>query len=394
APRGRVISAPLDRPQAEHWVDVVPEGSAVIEALTIAGGSLLVSTSEHAVSHLWRYALDGSGGQEMGLPEPGAIVGIDAEPAVERAFVTFTSFARPPALWRWEAGESLEPWSHHVSPIDPARYEVRQVFYESTDGARVPMFLISQPGSSSPQPAVLTGYGGFAIASTPAFSPGIVAWCDAGGLYALAGIRGGGEYGEEWHEAGMRHRKQQVFDDFAAAAAWLADQGLTTPERLAIRGGSNGGLLVGATVTQRPDLCKAAVCAVPLLDMLRYDRYLIGALWVPEYGDPADPDDFKTLFAYSPYHRVVDGFDYPALLILTAESDSRVDPMHARKFAARMQTAVQGVRATQAGADSLILLRVESRAGHGLGKPRWKQADELADTWAFIVWQLGLPNPI
>jgi prolyl oligopeptidase len=247
------------------------------------------------------------------------------------------------------------------------------------------MFLVSA-AATSPLPAaptVLSGYGGFAIASTPAFSPGIVAWCDAGGVFALAGIRGGSEYGEEWHRAGMRDHKQQVFDDFAAAGDWLVAEGRTSRDRLAIRGGSNGGLLVGATVTQRPDLCRAAVCAVPLLDMLRYHRFLIGALWVPEYGDPDDPDDFAVLHAYSPYHHVVDGARYPAILITTAESDSRVDPMHARKFAARLQAA--------AGPDSgPVLLRVESRAGHGVGKPRWKQADELADSWAFLFWQLGV----
>jgi prolyl oligopeptidase len=248
------------------------------------------------------------------------------------------------------------------------------------------MFLVTARGvEPSPEMStVLSGYGGFAIPSTPGFSPGLVAWCDAGGLFALAGIRGGGEYGEDWHRAGMLHNKQQVFDDFAAAAEWLVDQGRTTRERLAIRGGSNGGLLVGATVVQRPDLCRAAVCAVPLLDMLRYQRFLIGALWVPEYGDPDDADDFAALYAYSPYHHVSEGVEYPAVLITTAESDSRVDPMHARKFAALLQAS------TTSSEHRPVLLRVETRAGHGLGKPRWKQADELADTWAFLFWQLGV----
>ncbi len=229
---------------------------------------------------------------------------------------------------------------------------------------------------------MLYGYGGFAVTSTPAFSPGIVAWCEAGGVYALAGIRGGGEYGEDWHRAGMLQRKQNVFDDFAAAADWLVAEGRTSRRRLAIRGGSNGGLLVGATLVQRPDLSRAVVCAVPLLDMLRYQRFLIGALWVPEYGDPDDPEDFAALFAYSPYHNVVDGRPYPAVLVLTAETDARVDPMHARKFTARLQAATAG--------DAPVLLRVESRAGHGVGKPRRKQADELADTWAFVLWQLDV----
>jgi prolyl oligopeptidase len=273
--------------------------------------------------------------------------------------------------------------------VDPGGYQVGQVFYPSSDGARVPMFLVSRAGAGrSPEtPAVLTGYGGFAIASTPAFSPGLVAWCDAGGLYAVAGIRGGAEYGEDWHRAGMGHNKQQVFDDFAAAATWLTGEGWTSRDRLAIRGGSNGGLLVGATITQHPELCRAAVCGVPLLDMIRYHRFLIGALWVPEYGDPEDPEDFAVLHGYSPYHHVAEGAAYPAVIITTAESDSRVDPLHARKFAARLQAA-------PASPDRPVLLRVETRAGHGVGKPRWKQADELADTWAFVFWQLGVRDEL
>ena len=339
------------------------------------------------MSRLWRYGLDGTGGEEVPLPEPGSLAGLDADPLIGRAFFTFTSFARPPELWRWTPDGGAERWSEPAgAAIDPDRYRVEQVFYPSTDGTDVPMFVVSAPGSGrSPEtPTVLSGYGGFAISSTPAFSPGLVAWCDAGGVFALACIRGGGEYGEDWHRAGMLHNKQQVFDDFAAAADWLVDQGRTSRERLAIRGGSNGGLLVGVTLVQRPHLCRAAVCAVPLLDMLRYHRFLIGGLWVPEYGDPDDADDFGVLYAYSPYHHVADGVAYPAVLITTAESDSRVDPMHARKFAARLQAA------TSSGKDRPVLLRVETRAGHGLGKPRWKQAEELADMWAFLFWQLGL----
>jgi prolyl oligopeptidase len=385
APRGRVVSAPVDRPQAEHWETIVPEGTAVVEAAVVAGGSLVVATTEHAVSHLWRHRLDGSGREEIPLPEPGSLAGLDADPRVERAFFTFTSFARPPELWRWTADGGAERWSRSpTGGLDPAHYVVEQVFYPSTDGTDVPMFVVSPAGSEpSPEtPTVLSGYGGFAISSSPAFSPGLVAWCDAGGVFALACIRGGGEYGEDWHRAGMLHHKQQVFDDFAAAADWLVAERRTSRDRLAIRGGSNGGLLVGATLVQRPDLCRAAVCAVPLLDMLRYHRFLIGGLWVPEYGDPDDADDFAALLAYSPYHHVSDGVAYPAVLLMTAESDSRVDPMHARKFAARLRAA------TSSGNDRPVLLRVETRAGHGIGKPRWKQAEELADTWAFLAWQL------
>ena len=387
APRGRIVAAPAATPQMEGWTTVVAEGEAVLDGMAVAGPSLLVVTSEHAASRLWRYGLDGAAPpEEIALPGLGTVGAVDADPAVERAFLTFTSFTAPPSLWRWSGGDpaALVAWSDHPSPVDPSRFRTEQVFYPSTDGTRIPLFLVSavdtEPDPDTP--TVLYGYGGFAVTSTPAFSPGIVAWCEAGGVYALAGIRGGGEYGEDWHRAGMLHRKQNVFDDFAAAADWLVAEGRTSPGRLAIRGGSNGGLLVGATVVQRPDLCRTAVCAVPLLDMLRYQRFLIGALWVPEYGDPDDPEDFAALLAYSPYHNVVDGQAYPSLLVLTGESDSRVDPMHARKFTARLQAC---------GAP--VLLRVESRAGHGVGKPRWKQADELADTWSFLCWQLGVDQP-
>ena len=386
APRGRVVSADLDQPEAGSWETIVPESEAVIESAVVAGDILLVSSAEHAVSRLHRYGLDGSGGTEVALPELGSLEGLDADPAAERAFLTFTSFAWPSELWRWTPGGGLEPWSSLGSPIDPDAFTVEQVFYPSTDGTDVPMFLVRAAATpvGPDTPTVLSGYGGFAVASTPGFGPGLVAFCEAGGTYAIAGIRGGGEYGEDWHRAGMLANKQQCFDDFFAAADWLVAEGRTSRHRLAIRGGSNGGLLIGAALTQRPDLCRAAVCAVPLLDMVRYHRFLIGALWVPEYGDPADPDGFADLYAYSPYHRVVDGTAYPATIITTAESDSRVDPAHARKFAARLQAA------TGTASDSPVLLRIEDRAGHGLGKPVWKQADEGTDVWSFVSWQLGM----
>ncbi|HEV2069795.1 MAG TPA: prolyl oligopeptidase family serine peptidase, partial [Acidimicrobiales bacterium] len=258
--------------------------------------------------------------------------------------------------------------------------------YSSTDGVEVPLYLVqretTRPGPDTP--VVLTGYGGFGIASGPAWSPMAVAVADAGGIYAVAGIRGGAERGEDWHKAGMRQHKQQSFDDFIAAADWLVAEGLTSRSRLAIRGGSNGGLLVGAALTQRPDLCAAVHCAVPLLDMVRFPQFLIARLWVPEYGDPELAEEFAWLHAYSPYHRVVDGTCYPAVLLTTAESDSRVDPCHARKFAARLQAA------TSCGEERPVLLRVETRAGHGAGKPVGKQADEAADVLAFVFDQLGV----
>jgi len=389
APRGRVIAASVHDPAVGAWQTVVAESGAVIEAAVVAGQWLLVASIERGVSRLDRYRLDGSDRAAIALPETGSIGALDADPAHERAFLTFTSFTRPSSLLRWTPTTGIEAWSRFGSPIAPADFVTETVSFPSTDGAEVPMFIV-RAATTTPTadtPTVLTGYGGFAIVSSPAFSPGLVSFCQAGGTYAVAGIRGGGEYGEEWHRAGMLDRKQQVFDDFAAAADWLVASGRTSRARLAIRGGSNGGLLVGATITQRPDLCRAAVCAVPLLDMLRYHRFLIGALWVPEYGDPDSPADFAVLHAYSPYHHIVDGTAYPAVLMLAAESDSRVDPMHARKFTARLQAAAA---VHDPSAEGPVLLRIETRAGHGQGKPASKQADELADTWAFLAWQLGL----
>lgn len=389
APRGRVVTADLDRPEAGHWTDLVPESSAVIDSAVVAGRRLVVASAEHAVSRLHHYALDGTDGQGIELPELGSIGGFDADPAAEMVFFTFTSFARPSGMWRWTPDAPVEPWTHFPSPVDAGAFAVDQVFYPSTDGTEVPMFLVRAAGTTvtPDSPTLLTAYGGFAITNTPGYSSATVAFCEAGGVWAVAGIRGGGEYGEDWHRAGMLANKQQCFDDFYAGADWLVVEGRTSRERLAIRGGSNGGLLVGAAVTQRPDLCQAAVCMVPLLDMLRYHRFLIGALWVPEYGNPDDPEQFAVIAAYSPYQRVADGTRYPATLITTAESDSRVDPMHARKFAARLQAA------TSAPEERPVLVRIESRAGHGVGKPAWKQADEAADVFAFVFWQLGMEAP-
>ena len=389
SPRGRVVSALLASPQVDHWTTVVPESDAVIEGVAVAGGWLLVSSAAHAVSRLARYRLDGSDAQDVVLPELGSVGALDADPDHERAFFTFTSFARPPGLWRWTPDAGVEPWTRFPSPVDPDDFAVEQVFYPSTDGTPVPMFLV-QAASTVPSPGtptLLTAYGGFAISNSPAYSAATVAFCEAGGVWVVAGIRGGGEYGEDWHRAGMLAGKQQSFDDFYAAADWLVAEGRTSRDRLAIRGGSNGGLLVGAALTQRPDLCRAALCAVPLLDMLRYHRFLIGALWVPEYGDPDDAEQFAVIAAYSPYQHLVDGTTYPATLVTTAESDSRVDPLHARKFAARLQAA------TAAPAERPVLVRIETRAGHGVGKPAWKQADEAADVWAFVLWQLGVGAP-
>jgi prolyl oligopeptidase len=268
--------------------------------------------------------------------------------------------------------------------LEPDRFEVHQVTYHSRDGTPITMFVVHQRRLvlDGDNPTYLTGYGGFNISMSPAFSRSLLLWLERGGVVAVPNLRGGGEYGEAWHQAGMLARKQNTFDDFIAAAEYLIDQGYTSRRRLAIAGGSNGGLLMGAVLTQRPDLFRAVVIQVPLLDMLRYHRFRIARLWIPEYGSADDPEQFRWLRAYSPYHNVGDGTAYPATLLATAESDTRVDPLHARKMAARVQAA--------STSGHPVLLRLESRAGHGAGKPVSKVLEELVDSWSFVFAELGV----
>jgi prolyl oligopeptidase len=308
-----------------------------------------------------------------------------------RPFVTFTSFTMPPALMAVNAAtlrvELFGSTGDLLLPFDPAAYVIEQVWYPSKDGTPISMFLVSQRASSAaawPSEArnarrrlLLSGYGGFNISLTPAFDPSDFLWLDAGGTLAVANLRGGGEYGDAWHRAGMRERKQTVFDDFISAAEWLSASGRAAPGQIAIEGGSNGGLLVAAAMVQRPDLFGAVVCRVPVADMLRYHLFTVGRFWIPEYGCADDPGDFLFLYSYSPYHNVADGVAYPPTLVMTADTDDRVAPGMAKKFAARLQEAV----AEEGGP---ILLRVETRAGHGAGKPISKQIDEQADIYAFL----------
>jgi prolyl oligopeptidase len=306
----------------------------------------------------------------------------------EELFYGFSSYTVPPAVYRVDlATGTADLWQGVDADVDSARFEVRQVGVRSRDGTEVTMFLVHRSGlaKDGDNPVYLTGYGGFNISMTPSFSRSLLLWLECGGVVAIPNIRGGGEYGERWHQAGMLGRKQNSFDDFIAAAEWLITERYTTPARLAAAGGSNGGLLMGAVLTQRPDLFRAVVVQVPLLDMLRYHRFIIARLWIPEYGSAEDPTQFPWLRAYSPYHHVRDGVVYPAVLLATAESDSRVDPMHARKMAARLQAASASSRP--------ILLRLESKAGHGAGKPLNKVLEELTDTWAFVFSELGVEFP-
>ena len=410
APRGRVVTADLADPTPDRWRTVVPESDDVIEGVAVTRGSLLVASTRDALGRLHRLPLTAlatagapdpemAGGvpepTEIALPEPGSLSGVAGDRDSETAVVAFTSWARPSELWRWTpAGpdlpgspdEGLERWSDLPSSVDPAAYSVGVDRYPSTDGTEITLFTLRRDDvvPTAATPTLLTGYGGFSVTMSPAYSPTAVAVADDGGVFAVACIRGGAEGGEEWHRAGMRERKQQVFDDFAAAADWLVAEGRTGRDHLAIRGGSNGGLLVAAELVQRPDLCRAAICAVPLTDMVRFPQFLIARLWTPEYGDPDVAEEFAWLWAYSPYHHVVEGTCYPATLVLTGERDSRVDPAHARKFGAALAWA------TSCGDERPVLVRVESQAGHGQGKPTSKQADEAADVHTFLRWQIGL----
>ncbi|MEY2403706.1 MAG: prolyl oligopeptidase, partial [Acidimicrobiaceae bacterium] len=383
ADRGRVIAVDLDG-DLSRWQTLVPESASVIDGVSVSKESLLVATTKRAVSALDRHDASGAHVGSIALPEQGSLAGVATSRETELGVFAFTGFARPSTLLRWTP-DGVVPWSDLPGGPDPTRFAVEQRTYPSTDGTDVAMFIVSgaEEGDAGPRRTILYGYGGFAITMSPAYSPIIAAFVEEGGRYAVACIRGGAEEGETWHRAGMREHKQQVFDDFHAAGDWLVANGITSREQLAIRGGSNGGLLVGAAITQRPDLCRAAICAVPLLDMVRFHHFLIAKLWIPEYGDPDVAEEFAWLYAYSPYHRVVDGRCYPATLIETGEDDSRVDPAHARKFGARLQEA------TSCGEDHPVLVRIEAKAGHGQGKPASRQADEAADVLAFLDWQLA-----
>jgi prolyl oligopeptidase len=382
----RLYLADATGPAPQGWREVVPpRPDAVLDGFLVTRHGLALSYLERATSRLRLTGLEGGDPQELPLPTIGSLFGWGAEPEGEELFYGFSSYTVPPSIYRVELpGARQELWQQVEADIDSARFEVEQVSYSSKDGTTITMFVVHGRGIplDGTNPAYLTGYGGFNIPMTPGFSRSLLAWLEQGGVVAVPNLRGGGEYGEAWHQGGMLGTKQNTFDDFIAAAEFLIRAGYTSPSRLAIAGGSNGGLLMGAVLTQRPDLFRAVVIQVPLLDMLRYHRFLIARLWIPEYGSADDPEQFRWLKSYSPYHHVRSGVAYPAVLLATAESDSRVDPLHARKMAARLQAA--------SASDHPILLRLESRAGHGAGKPVSKVLDELVDTWTFIARELGV----
>jgi prolyl oligopeptidase len=386
APTYRLYQVDPEHPERSAWREIVPaRADAVLESVTIAGHRLGLGYLERASSRFRLTDLEGRLVEDVTLPALGSLFGVGAEWDGRELFYGFSSYTVPPSVYRTDlTNGSSALWRRVEADIDPTRFQVRQVTYASRDGTPISMFLVHRAGleRTGNNPTYLTGYGGFNISMTPSFSRSLLLWLERGGVVAIPNIRGGGEYGETWHQAGILASKQNSFDDFIGAAEWLIAQGYTRSERLAAAGGSNGGLLVGAVLTQRPELFRAVLVQVPLLDMLRYHRFLIARLWIPEYGSADDPAQFRWLRAYSPYHHVRQGVAYPAVLLATAESDTRVDPMHARKMAARLQAATS--------ADRPILLRLEARAGHGAGKPLSKVLDELTDSWTFVFSELGV----
>ena len=384
----RVIRMDLRRPAPEHWVEIVPEREEPLGGVGLVGNLLIASYLRDATDWVRLYRLDGTHVRDVEFPGFGNAYGFGGRQSDLETFYSYSSFNRPPGVYRYDllTGESTL-WRQADVDFDPERYVVQQVFYRSKDGTRVPMFIAHRKDLrlDGKRPTLLHGYGGFNVSLQPSFSVTRLAWMELGGVFAMPNLRGGGEYGNAWHEAGIKLHKQNVFDDFIAAAEWLVAADYTSPEKLAIQGGSNGGLLVGAVMTQRPELFGAALPAVGVMDMLRFHRFTAGRYWVDDYGSPDDAQEFGALFAYSPYHNLRPGVSYPATLVTTADFDDRVIPMHSFKFAAALQHAQQGPEP--------VLIRIETRAGHGAGKPTAKQIEEWADVFAFLVETLSIELP-
>ncbi len=390
APHYRVFVADATNPKRENWKELIPQSDAVLQGVSVTGGKLLAQYEHNATSELKLFGLDGKKLADISLPAIGNVFGTSGRYDRSEIFFGFQSFTVPPSIYRVDLSDVKSAlWAKVDAPsIDPSVYDVRQVWYASKDGTKVPMFVVSKKGieKNGKNPTLLTGYGGFNVSLTPIFNRGMYLWMEHGGIYAVANLRGGSEFGEDWHRAGMLDKKQNVFDDFIAAGEYLIAQKYTDRDHLAIYGGSNGGLLMGAMITQRPDLFRAVVCAVPLLDMLRYQNFQIAKLWIPEYGSAEDAKQFEWLYAYSPYHHVKPGVEYPAILFMTGDTDTRVDPMHAKKMAALLQAEAKNGASQQ----KPILLRIETKAGHGQGKPVTKQIEESTDMYSFLFWQLGV----
>ena len=385
--RGRVLAVDFANPARERWREILPESDATLDSMAVAGGKILVSYVKNVSSSVKVFLTDGKPAGQVAFPALGSTEGIQSRWENHNAFIGYSSFAVPYEIYRYDVATGKQSvWAQTKVPVDSKKFEVEQVWFPSKDGTRIPMFLIHGKGVKldGSNPTLLTGYGGFVVSLTPSFSPDAILWVEHGGIFAQVNLRGGGEFGEAWHLGGMLNKKQNVFDDFIAASEWLIHNKYTQPSKLAIFGGSNGGLLVGAALTQRPDLYRAVVCWHPLLDMLRYDQFMEAQFWVSEYGSAKDPKQFQWLNAYSPYQHVKAGAKYPAVLFMTGDGDTRVAPLHARKMAALLQT--------NTGSDQPVLLRYELTAGHSGGRSVTQSIGDGTDMFGFLFSQLEM-NP-
>lgn len=385
APNGRILSIDLENPARENWRELIPETESAIKGFSAVGGKIFVNYLENVVSKIKIFDLDGNNLGEISFPSLGNVSDIYGNWDSNNAFYNFSSYHIPATIFHYDvASGEQKVWFKRNSPVHSDDFAVEQVWYDSKDGAKIPMFLVHRKDMEldGNNPTLLYGYGGFRSNATPSFDYQTVVFVEHGGVYAEPAIRGGGEFGEAWHRAAMLDKKQNSFDDFIAAAEWLINNGITNTGRLAIKGGSNGGLLVGTVMNQRPDLFKAVVCTYPLLDMLRYDKFLMGKYWVPEYGTADSADQFEYIYKYSPYQNVNAKANYPAVLFVTGDSDTRVAPLHARKMTALLQ-AVKG-------AESPILLLYDTEMGHSGGQPVNKWITDAANEDSFLYWQLGM----
>jgi prolyl oligopeptidase len=385
APNGRIMAVDLGHPEMENWKEIVPTSEATIRRLTAAGGKVLVSYLRNVIPTISVFDTAGKPITEIRPPSIGWMSSFHGRWQDDQAFYSFSAYHIPNTIYSYDLGSLTQSiWAREEAPVRSDDFEVRQVWYESRDGTRIPMFLTHRKDLAldGDNPVMLTGYGGFRGVSLPYFSSFAALWLKMGGVYAVPNLRGGGEFGEKWHRAGMLDQKQNTFDDFIAAAEWLIARGYTRPGRLAIRGGSNGGLLVGGALVQRPDLFGAVICTYPLLDMVRFHRFLVAMWWVPEYGSADDPEQFKYIYEYSPYHNVVPGTEYPATLFVTGDADTRVAPLHARKMTALLQEAN--------ASDQPILIHYNTAAGHSGGRPVSEVIDDLLVQMQFAMWQLGV----
>lgn len=385
APNKKIIAIDTRNPARQNWKTIIAEAKENLDSAGVVGDMFIASYLKDAHTQVKLYDLKGKFVREVEMPGIGTATGFKGKRKDKETFYSFTGYTMPTTVYRYDiaTGKSTIFRQPKVD-FDPAAYETKQVFYTSKDGTRVPMFITHKKGLKldGQNPTYLYGYGGFDISMTPAFSVSNLVWMEMGGVYVVANLRGGGEYGKAWHEGGMKLRKQNVFDDFIAAAEWLIKNKYTSTPKLAIGGGSNGGLLVGAAITQRPELFGAALPAVGVMDMLRFDKFTIGAAWTSDYGSPGNAEEFKALYAYSPLHNLKPGTSYPATMITTADHDDRVWPGHSFKFAATMQAAQSG--------PAPVLIRIETKAGHGAGKPTTKQIEEVSDKWGFLVHALKM----